>query len=149
MNALSPEIKTNNDLMHNSDEDQDQQPSQKKEEPQPRRSARQKLKEKVDYKQLHAGKKESLTDPQSEKSVVKRHIRSTEHEVGDMTYSVIEYEPDWEKRLFKEAIAIRTLKPSLNEDPGKRHIPYMIIYLNLMPIKKHIRSIPVRTHNIF
>ena len=86
---------------------------------------------------------------QSEKSVVKRHIRSTEHEVGDMTYSVIEYEPDWEKRLYKEAIAIRTLKPSLNEDPGKRHILYIYDNLTLMPIKKHIRSIPVRTHNIF
>ena len=59
--------------MHDSDEDQDQQPSQVEEQPQPRRRARQKSKEKVDYKQLHAGKKESLTDPQSEKSVVKIH----------------------------------------------------------------------------
>ena len=52
--------------MHDSDEDQEQQSSQIEEQPQPRRSARQKLKEKVNYKQLHAGKKESLIGPQSE-----------------------------------------------------------------------------------
>ena len=134
--------------MHDSDEDQDQQ--QVEEQSQPRRSARQKLKEKVNYKELHEGKKEPLTDPQSEKSVVKRHIRSTEHEAGDMTYSVIEYEPDWEKRLFKEAIAIRTLKPSLNEDPGKRHIPY--IYDNLFKSDAYKKAHPQYTrteHNIF
>ena len=143
VHSLSPEIKTNNDLMHDSDEDQEQQPSQIEEQPQPRRSARQKLKEKVNYKELHAGKKESLTDPQSEKSVVKRHIRSTEHEVGDMTCSVLEYEPDWEKRLFKEAIAIRTLKPSLNEDHGKRHIPH--IYDNLFNTDAYKKAHPQYT----
>ena len=57
-----------------------------------------------------------------------------------MTYSVIEYEPDWEKRLFKEAIAIRTLKPSLNEDPGKRHIPY--IYDNLFKSDAYKKAHP-------
>ena len=129
--------------MHDSDEDQEQQSSQIEAQPQPRRSARQKLKEKVNYKQLHAGKKESLVDPQSEKSVVKRHIRSTEHEVGDMTCSVLEYEPDWEKRLFKEAIAIRTLKPSLNEDPGKRYLPH--IYDNLFNTDAYKKAHPQYT----
>ena len=90
---------------------------------------------------MHEGKKESLTDPQHEKSVVKRHIRSVDHiTTGDMTCSIIEYEPDWEKRLFKEAIAIRTLKPSLNEDQGKRHIPH--IYDNLFISEPYKRSHP-------
>ena len=36
---------------------------------------------------MHEGKKESLTDPQHEKSVVKRHIRSVDHTTGDMKCS--------------------------------------------------------------
>ena len=67
---------------------------------------------------------------------MKRRIRSTEHEVGDMTCNVLEYEPDCEKRLFKEAIAIRTLKPSLNEDPVKRQIPHIYNLFNTDAYKK-------------
>ena len=136
VHSLSAEIKTNNtDLIPDSDEEQQVEEQQK-----PRRSVRQKAKPKVDYKQMHEGKKESLVDPQLEKSVVKRHIRSVDHMVGDMSCSILEYEPEWEKRLFKEAIAIRTLKPSLNEDQGKRHIPH--IYDNLFNSEPYKRSHP-------
>ena len=53
VHSLSAEIKTNNtDLIPDSDEEQ--QGAQKQ---QPRRSVRQKTRPKVDYKQMHEGKK--------------------------------------------------------------------------------------------
>ena len=53
VHSLSAEIKTNNtDLIPDSDEEQ-----QGEEKQQPRRSVRQKTRPKVDYKQMHEGKK--------------------------------------------------------------------------------------------
>ena len=138
VHSLSSEIISNEDLLNISEEEESEQ--EEGESSQHRRSARQKQKGRVDYKRLHEGSKDSLTDPNSEKSAVKRHTRSVEHEPGDMTCSVLEYEPDWQKRLYKEAIAIRTLKPSLNEDPGKRTIPH--IYDNLFQSDAYKKSHP-------
>ena len=82
-----------------------------------RRSTRGKAK--IDYKAMHEGSGQILTEGNTEFSA---HVATEEHRKEDFEYSIIYKEENWFKRGIKEAIAIRKLKPNLNQDEGRYHL---------------------------
>ena len=67
------------------------------------------------------GKKE-MTDGSTEFSA---HVATEHHEKSELEGSILMTEENWFKRGVKEAIAIRKLKPSLNQDDGRYHLSPM------------------------
>ena len=51
------------------------------------------------------------------------HVASAKHEKRDLTHEILCTEDNWFKRGIKEAIAIKKIKPTLNKDEGRYHIP--------------------------
>ena len=90
-----------------------------------RRSTR--TKKKRDYKAMQEGSNQILTEGNTEFST---HVATDEHSREDFEYSIIYREENWFKRGIKEAIAIRKLKPNLNQDDGRYHLS--AIYDNLI-----------------
>ena len=93
----------------------------------------------VDYKKLHEGEKGPVT---LGNSAVCRHIRSEEHNPEELFFKILESEPDRRKREYKEAIAIRVMQPTLNEDEGKKYIPH--IYDRLLKTTKYEAATPYK-----
>ena len=89
------------------------------EEPQGRRSARLKEKKQKDYKAMQTGSNQPLTEGSTEFSA---HVAGDHHEKGDRSYEVLCTEEKWFARGVKEAIAIRKIRPSLNQDEGRYHL---------------------------
>ena len=75
-------------------------------------------------------------------SAVCRHIRSKEHNPEELFFKILESEPDRGKREYKEAIAIRVMQPTLNEDEGKKYIPH--IYDRLLKTTKYEAATPYK-----
>ena len=115
------------------------QPQEQQEQPQElRRSQRNRAV--VDYKKLHEGEKGPLT---LGNSAVCRHIRSKEHNKEELFFKIMESEPDRRKREYKEAIAIRVMKPTLNEDEGKiKYFPH--IYDRLFKTPQYEAATPYK-----
>ena len=86
------------------------------------RSARIKGKTKRDYKAESEGTKQLLTEGGTEFS---RHVASDIHEKSDLEFSVICKDENWFRRGVKEAIAIRKLNPTLNQDEGRYNLSPM------------------------
>ena len=74
----------------------------------------------VNYKELNEGKQQFLTEGSTE---VSAHVAQEAHRTDDMFYEIIDQDDDWTSRGYKEAIAIKMLKPDLNEDKGRCYIP--------------------------
>ena len=47
------------------------------------------------------------------------HVASDTHEKSDLEFSVLCKDDDWFSRGVKEAVAIRKIKPTLNQDGGR------------------------------
>ena len=47
------------------------------------------------------------------------HMALNEHQEGDIEIKFLGFEPNWYKRTTKEKIAIKRIKPKLNEDEGR------------------------------
>ena len=75
--------------------------------------------ERIDYKKLNSGEDQPLT-PGS--TPVSAHGAAEDHSKNDMEIKIIARENDWWRRGVKEALKIRELDPSLNEDEGRFHI---------------------------
>ncbi|MCG8430833.1 MAG: hypothetical protein MJA29_06655, partial [Candidatus Omnitrophica bacterium] len=62
--------------------------------------------------------------PSSTTSEVSRHIHSAEpgHKIEMDQAKILEIEPQWFERGVKEAIHIRTLRPTLNKDGGRHNL---------------------------
>ena len=84
-----------------------------------RRSARLRGKKQKDYKSMQTGSNQPLTEGSTEFSA---HVAGDLHEKGDLTYQVLCTEEKWFARGVKEAIAIRKIRPSLNQDDGRYHL---------------------------
>ena len=96
---------------------------EREEEPQGvRRSARIKGKTKRDYKAESEGTNQLLTEGGTEFS---KHVASDIHEKSDLEFSVICKDENWFGRGVKEAIAIRKLNPTLNQDEGRYNLSPM------------------------
>ena len=79
-----------------------------------RKSARQT--KKIDYKAMHTGSNIAIT---TGSTVVSEHMALNDHEEGDIDIKILGFENNWYKRTTKEAIAIKRIKPTLNEDEGR------------------------------
>ena len=71
---------------------------------------------------MHEGTNQALTEGSTEFSA---HVASDTHVKEDFQYSILYTEDNWFKRGIKEAIAIRKLKPNLNQDDGRYHLSVM------------------------
>ena len=88
----------------------DYEDEKKREEQQgTRRSSR--TKKQKDYKRIHEGADQVLSEGNTEFSA---HVASDSHEKEDLQYSILCTEENWFKRGVKEAIAIRKIRPTLN-----------------------------------
>ena len=85
-----------------------------------RRSSR--SKKRVDYKTMNSGENQLLTEGSTEFSA---HVASEAHEKEDLKFEVICTDENWFQRGVKEAIAIRKLNPTLNQDEGRYHLSAM------------------------
>ena len=56
-------------------------------------------------------------------TVVSEHMALNEHQEGDIEIKFLGLEPHWYKRTTKETIAIKRIKPKLNEDEGRYIFP--------------------------
>ena len=74
----------------------------------------------VNYKELNEGRHQFLTEGDTP---VSAHVAHEAHRLDDMFYEIIDQDDDWLNRGYKEAIAIKMIKPNLNEDEGRCHIP--------------------------
>ena len=74
----------------------------------------------VNYKELNEGNLQFLTEGDT---VLSAHVAHEAHRLDDMFYEIVDQDDDWLNRGYKEAIAIRNLKPDLNEDAGRCYIP--------------------------
>ena len=52
-------------------------------------------------------------------------MASDTHEKDDVEYKLLCTEENWFRRGVKEAIAIRKIKPTLNQDDGRYHLSAM------------------------
>ena len=73
----------------------------------------------VDYKTLHEGSDQPLTLGSTEFSA---HLASSSHKKTDFEFTVLCTDDNWYNRGVKEAIAIRKIKPSVNQDDGRHHL---------------------------
>ena len=53
------------------------------------------------------------------------HVTNEEHDRNELFYEIVDQDDDWVNRGYKEAIAIKNLKPNLNEDEGRVYIPHI------------------------
>ena len=53
------------------------------------------------------------------------HVASDVHEKEDLEFRLLCTDDDWYQRGVKEAIAIRKLQPTLNQDDGRHHLSAM------------------------
>ena len=86
-----------------------------------RRSTRNRT-QKIDYKAMQEGSNQILTEGNTEFSA---HVASDVHERKQLRYSVLCSDDNWYRRGVKEAIAIRKIKPKLNQDDGRHHLTAM------------------------
>ena len=93
-------------------------------QPEPRKSRRttRSTSKQVDYKALHQGSDQPLTLGSTEFSA---HLASSHHSKTDYEFSILCTDDNWFNRGVKEAIAIRKLKPTLNQDDGRHHLSRM------------------------
>ena len=75
-----------------------------------------------DYKKMNEGPKIEITEGSTEFSA---HIATDIHEKTDLEHSILMTDDNWFRRGVKEAIAIRKIKPSLNQDGGRHHLSAM------------------------
>ncbi len=87
-----------------------------------RRSKRNTDKKKKNYKDVHTGADQQLTEGNTEFSA---HVASDTHSKEEFRSTILCTEDDWFKRGVKEAIAIRKIKPTLNKDDGRYHLSAM------------------------
>ena len=87
-----------------------------------RRSQRIQGKKKRDYKAEDQGTNQQLTEGGTEFSA---HVASEIHDKKDLEFSVLCKDDNWFARGVKEAVAIRKIKPSLNQDEGRFHLSPM------------------------
>ena len=52
-------------------------------------------------------------------TVVSEHMALHDHQEGDVTFKLLDFERNWSKRTWKEKIAINKLRPSLNGNEGQ------------------------------
>ena len=84
-----------------------------------RRSRRIQGKKKRDFKAEDKGTNQQLTEGGTEFSA---HVASDVHQKEDLEFSVLCKDDNWFSRGVKEAVAIRKIKPSLNQDEGRFHL---------------------------
>ena len=68
-----------------------------------------------DYKAMHSGSDIMITVGST---VVSEHMALHDHQEGDVTFKLLDFEWNWSKRTWKEKIAINKLRPSLNGNEG-------------------------------
>ena len=68
-----------------------------------------------DYKAMHSGSDIMITVGST---VVSEHLALHDHQEGDVTFKLLDFEWNWSKRTWKEEIAISKLRPSLNGNEG-------------------------------
>ena len=90
----------------------------------------------VNYKELNEGRHQFLTEGATP---VSAHVAHEAHRLDDMFYEIIDQDDDWLNRGYKEAIAIKNLKPNLNEDEGRCYIPP--IYNQIFRTEKYQNSL--------
>ncbi len=99
-----------------------------------------------DYAAIHHGKNQRLTPGNTEFSA---HVASDTHEKDELEASILCTEENWYKRGVKEAIAIRKLKPTLNQDDGRYHLSSMYTKLiessDIMLSRQGIKGATVKT----
>ena len=71
---------------------------------------------------MHKGTNQRLTLGSTEFSA---YLESEDHEKYDVEAKLLCTEEDWFKRGVKEAIAIRKIHPTLNQDDGRYHLSSM------------------------
>ena len=76
----------------------------------------------VNYKELNEGKQRFLTEGST---VMSAHVAHEAHRPDELFYEIVDQDDDWTSRGYKEAIAIKMLKPDLNEDEGRCYIPHI------------------------
>ena len=81
-----------------------------------RRSERIKGKKKRDYKAESTGSNQLLSEGGTEFSA---HVASDVHEKSDLEFTVLCKDDNWFGRGVKEAVAIRKIEPTLNQDGGR------------------------------
>ena len=81
-----------------------------------RRSERNKGKKKRDYKAESTGSNQLLSEGGTEFSA---HVASDVHEKADLEFTVLCKDDNWFGRGVKEAVAIRKIEPTLNQDGGR------------------------------
>ena len=74
------------------------------------------------YATMHKGTDQRLTLGSTEFSA---HLASEDHQKDDVEAKLLCTEEDWFKRGVKEAIAIRKIHPTLNQDDGRYHLSSM------------------------
>ena len=77
---------------------------------------------KKDYKTMHEGGQQQLTEGSTEFSA---HIASDTHTKDDVEHKILMTDDNWFRRGVKEAIAIRKIRPTLNQDDGRHHLSPM------------------------
>ena len=68
-----------------------------------------------DYKAMNSGSDIMITVGDT---VVSEHLALQDHQDGDVTFKLLDFERNWSKRKWKEKIAINKLGPSLNGNEG-------------------------------
>ena len=53
------------------------------------------------------------------------HLASNTHEKTDFEFTILCTDDNWYNRGVKEAIAIRKIRPTLNQDDGRHHLSRM------------------------
>ena len=64
--------------------------------------------------------------PSSSTSEVSQHLHldgRPHHQVSLQNIKILDRDEDWQRRGIKESIYIRALKPDLNRDGGRHHLP--------------------------
>ena len=88
---------------------------QPQEDPIPVRKSSRKTQRK-DYRAMDSGSNQLLSIGDT---VVSKHMALHNHQEGDIDIKFLGFERNWYRRTTKEAIAIKKIKPTLNEDEGR------------------------------
>ena len=54
-----------------------------------------------------------------------KHVASNHRDQSDLEFTILCTDDNWFNRGVKEAIAIRKIRPTLNQDEGRHHLPKM------------------------
>ena len=76
----------------------------------------------IDYASMHHGSNQRLT---LGSTVFSSHLAGDHHSKEDVESKILCTEENWFKRGVKEAIAIRKIRPTLNQDDGRYHLSKM------------------------